>query len=240
MAVTRRAGSLAKISNTGTYIPVTIPSTAVVGDIAILSFQYTTSITVSGWTKISTSASIGTRLGLQVFWKVIASGDPGSTVQIGDGNAFTVVSLEVWTGTDPATAPTLTASTSAGVWPSATAPINAVPIYIGTGYTTSTAPPATITPPSGIAGSYATSGGTSTGDWGLGAWYGPATSGTTAPSVTFGFTASTAYLATVVLAPAPTTRNAYIAGSTSANDVLCSIVLAGATAAADTTLLWTP
>jgi hypothetical protein len=71
-------GSLNPANSTATTI--TIPADALVGDIAILSdSSTTTTLTVpSGWTQISTATTTGIRT--TVSYRVLTSGDPGSSV----------------------------------------------------------------------------------------------------------------------------------------------------------------
>ena len=71
-------GGLNPANSTGTTI--TIPSDALVGDIAILSdSSTTTTLTVpSGWTQISTVTTTGIRT--TVSYRVLTSGNPGSSV----------------------------------------------------------------------------------------------------------------------------------------------------------------
>lgn len=246
MTATRRAGSLTQclINSTAQTITVTVPSAAVVGDIAIISL-YTNgtaykSATASGWTKLGEmDGSLTTNL--VVFWKTIAAGDPGASVTIGTvstqiSNNYIVASVEVWSGS---LAPTATFNRATGTTPAvATVPVGSIPLCVMVLYDASSNAPSSVTPPSGYSGQYLVAS-SPTPTRGLGAWYGSAPTGTSVASARFDSSNTATLAATIVLAPS-VTNNAYIAGSTSASDVLCSVILAGASAGADTTLLWTP
>lgn len=245
MAVTRHAASQVAPSPSGGTYTIPIPSGSLVDDIAviILPVNMTPSgiSATAGWTKISPPGTFRFWT-LVAFWKKLVSADLSTNVVIsGVGTASIYASVEVWGG---ALAPTsVFNATTANQYtlPSATAPVGSVPLYIWWGYDTNTTQPvptAMSAPAGWVAASYR-----SVNSFGLGTWFTNPLTTANAPGGTLtptgGTTGAYAFTATIILPPA-VTNNAYIAGSTSAGDVLCSVILAGSTAAADTTLLWTP
>jgi hypothetical protein len=242
MAAIRRAGSVNTYSSTSYIAPVVIPSAAVVGDIAIISI-YTDALTAKpntppGWTKLGESD--GTyAMNLFVFWKVITATDPGATVNVGPYSSGSqvngvVYSIEVWSG---AVAPPTIASarSNTGTAPSLAAAAGSIPLYVTALYDDSPNAPSGLTAPSGLSGAYKQG---SSPMNGLGLFYGNPITGTTIPSQAFsGTTAGYGLFATIALPPA---TFVILAGAQAGADQIVTPILAGANAASDTKLMWTP
>jgi hypothetical protein len=200
----------------------------------------TKSAAISGWTKLEFDGS--STANLVIFWKVIATGDPGSNVTItgaapagrtGEGIA---VSIEVWSGAQPPIA--VFQRTNTGGFASMTGAVaGSIPFYVAALYDAATNAPSSLATPSGLSGSYLQ---VSTGPliMGLGVFWGAPIAGSTISAQTAsGATGGYGLFATIAL---PGWNSAILAGAQAGQDQAVQIILAGANAGADTNLVWTP
>ena len=103
-----RSGILNSAVATAATTTIVIPATAEVGDIAVLfdTSTTTTDVTPSGWTTINNATTTGIRT--NISYKVLTSGEPGSTITGMAGNARKILQVyRVWGNT----APTISLST---------------------------------------------------------------------------------------------------------------------------------
>jgi hypothetical protein len=242
MAPTRRAGTQTKYSATvgspGTF-NIALPAAAQTGDLAIISLSANAgNVTGTGWTRLGYSG-VTSVTNLAVYWKILTASDLGATVPATSNMVTVGVSVEVWSY---ASAPTATFSkTTTGSFPSATAPVNSVPLYAWAGYDADDSfgnpdAPASIAAPSGCTGAYLLATVTNNGTRGLGVWYAPPITGTTAPATTVSVPVQSAVTATIVIPPSQD-QICILAGSQAGADQTVQIILAGANAAADKVLV---
>ncbi len=247
MSPTRHAGSIAPILADGSgTISVLIPAGVQDGDIGLIIWTtYTTAQTnaaATGWTRNQQIGRGSSGSNLVTLWKVMSASDSGTTVTItgaSSSSAYVPVATEFWGNVKTPITFTFALASTYGSINSATAVKGSIPLYMWGGYDNiASTPPSSITPPAGWTGGY-TAHVASNSEKGLGVWYGPAVVGTTAPGGTVSGPNNLNAISGVIVLP-PLITNAYIAGAMAASDTLCTVILAGANAGADTTLLWTP